>query len=572
MTQFRRTYARPYQFYKELRLYAVYRSAEHTIFVGSGFADNCFAFLEKQYDKNNNSIGKLIKLDQQDVKRGEYDQLITGPIKDEYPYRLFIVNPDDEGGKASNAVEFEMYKQIPLLDVKVNGKSVVQNQIAYIDLTSKIDAIRKPNKLYGTDSDGRTVVYDKSQIEGIQHVILNARELDNTDHTVHLEDIAYQSKTVPIVHAKEILYGTNKQGEQSTYPVGLFASSSEVNIAIENLGNLAGKLDAKQDKDNSAASGIIGVFNGNGSTVSSGRTIQSIDDNINSASTKAENAKSTADTNTEKIRELEKKLKEANEKTLEKLKGVGQVDWKAIKPENSIINNPVNANINNITITTKPIAEEQNQLRNKSNAIAIGFSDTQVTDNSIAIGSSNAVAGGIAIGSSNKTEKGIVIGKGITSTNDNIAIGNFITFSKDVFSSVGIGNGSTPTESNTVSVGDKATQYYRRICNVADPVNNQDAVTKQYVDAKVAGGGNTAALQQEVEKLKGIVNTLASALLDKVYGGGTYDKDTGKLTFNTPGHIAVGDLNIYSNGGDGNETANAIRTRSGDSNGDIRIM
>lgn len=542
MTQFRRTYARPYQFYKELRLYAVYRSAEHTIFVGSGFADNCFAFLEKQYDKNNNSIGKLIKLDQQDVKRGEYDQLITGPIKDEYPYRLFIVNPDDEGGKASNAVEFEMYKQIPLLDVKVNGKSVVQNQIAYIDLTSKIDTIRKPNKLYGTDSDGRTVVYDKSQIEGIQHVILNARELDNTDHTVHLEDIAYQSKTVPIVHAKEVLYGTNKQGEQSAYPVGLFASSSEVNIAIENLSNLGGKLDTKQDKDNSAASGIIGVFNGNGSTVSSGRTIQSIDNSINSANTKAENANDIASNNTKKIAGLEKQLEESNAKTLEKFKSIGKVDWKAIKPENSIINNPVNANINNITITTKPIAEEQNQLRSKSNVIAIGFDDIQVIDNSIAIGASNAVAGGIAIGASNKTEKGIAIGKGITSTNDNIAIGNFITFSKDASSSICIGNGSVSTESDTVSVGDKVTQYYRRISNVADPVDNQDVATKHYIDTKVVGSSNTAALQQEVEKLKGIINTLANALLEKVHGGGSYDKDTGKLEFNAPGYITVSSL------------------------------
>lgn len=49
--------------------------------------------------------------------------------------------------------------------------------------------------------------------------------------------------------------------------------------------------------------------------------------------------------------------------------------------------------------------------------------------------------------------------------------------------SVALGAWSVSRDPWTVSVGDEVVGFYRRITNVADPINNHDAVNKQYADA-----------------------------------------------------------------------------------------
>lgn len=50
-------------------------------------------------------------------------------------------------------------------DVKVNNVSVVNNKIANIDLTGKVDKVTTASRIYGTDSTGAQTTYDRSEFQ-----------------------------------------------------------------------------------------------------------------------------------------------------------------------------------------------------------------------------------------------------------------------------------------------------------------------------------------------------------------------------------------------------------------------
>ena len=540
-------YIRPYEYQEDLRLFALIRNEEHAMFIGYGFKENAVAYVEF-----NSTLTQLTSVS---VNHSDYDVLTVEAFDVAYPFRVYVVNPDNEAGQASNAIEFDETDQVPVLDVLVDGKSVVENQIASIDLTGKLDHIRQPNKIYGTDEDGKEVVFDRGQIEGVQHIILNGSELPLVDSTVQFRDIAFESKTVPRVTKPDQLYGVDQNGNQVTYDVSYFASSSDVGNTTQDLTNKINDLQQnKQDKDPGAIDGSIAVMRANQSVGST---------------TKLSDLLATITNLQTKINDLSTKLDNSNQEIEDTLAANLSKDWKAVSGGHAIENHPVSSTNSSIVIT--PLTrEDEDGFRAKSGAIVIGV-PAAADSSSIAIGQSvttasssvavgpNAKASGSnssAIGASAQATgaSSTAFGYAASASQSNaVAVGPNATAS--AARSVAIGYNSIATEENTVSVGLPAvgdqSASLKRIVNVADPVNSQDAVTKKYVDDKI--------------------RTAIEAIISKVYGGGTFDSSTGNITWPNNSKIPVGNLNIYSAGGSGNTFNNAIRSRAGDTNGDIKV-
>ena len=112
-----------------------------------------------------------------------------------------------------------------------------------------------------------------------------------------------------------------------------------------------------------------------------------------------------------------------------------------------------------------------------THAVAVGSSDVR-GDYGVAIGNGAGAYGtnSIAIGKSASTSSG---------ANNSLAIGASASVSSNITNAVAIGQGSRATESDTVSVGQSSA--LRRITNVGDAVNAQDAVTKNQLDTAIAG-------------------------------------------------------------------------------------
>lgn len=446
------TYNRPYQYVEDLRLFACYRSKEHAVFVGQGFADNAVAYIENG--------PMLTKLEQQGkVVHGDFDQLITQSFDVAMPFRIYVVNPDDENGKASNAIEYTASSDTPVLDVKVDGKSVVKDQIAIIDLTGKLDVIMKPNKIYGTDADGREAQFDRQQIEGVQHFFLNGEEIPVDMGNVRLIDIAKESKTVQRVSTPLQIYGTNQDGEQATYPRDFFATSSSVDDATKEIQALS---ENKQDKDKSAKDGYIAIMK-NGQSVGSNGNLDDIMNNI-----------MTVQQNLDK---LTQKIDKGFVK-----------DWKALSgSDSSILNNPIGDN--SIVITDKPIADEK-AIRDTPNAVVYGLQPDKISDFGTAMGTRNATGNyGVAMGAiaTAKGDSAVAVGSLATATGDNsTSIGKNSSVTGK--GSVALGFNSLADRDNTVSVGydttdPQKTPTYRRITAVDVPEKPHDAANKAYVDS-----------------------------------------------------------------------------------------
>lgn len=130
-----------------------------------------------------------------------------------------------------------------------------------------------------------------------------------------------------------------------------------------------------------------------------------------------------------------------------------------------------------------------------------------------------------------------------------IAIGSSSNASGE--SSVAIGDHSYATEASTVSVGRAATEeesaIYRRIVNVADPTNTQDAATKQYVDTVVGAslygyGKSSIKISKESDASAGSTGSIAiggkaNAIGDCAIALG-YNAETGGSTGTAIGNMA----------------------------------
>ena len=139
--------------------------------------------------------------------------------------------------------------------------------------------------------------------------------------------------------------------------------------------------------------------------------------------------------------------------------------------------------------------------------------------------------------------------------------------------SVALGSYSTATEPSVVSVGDGGTNANygtRRIINVKDPVNDQDAATKKYVDDKVAESGGsditvvqtTGTSETDVMSQKAVsqntcfgIDASSTHTSSIVIGGGASTTYTNSIVIgegasgSTANAIAIG-MNTIANGVD----------------------
>lgn len=145
-----------------------------------------------------------------------------------------------------------------------------------------------------------------------------------------------------------------------------------------------------------------------------------------------------------------------------------------------------------LTATTSPTATGDHSLAIGSgadsglNAIAIGDDATaNYGSNLVAIGyNSDAANSSVAIGSNTLAYgNSVAIGNSANADADhNVAIGAGAVCSG--ISTVAIGYNSRSDENSTFAVG--SSDFTRRITHVSDPTGDQDAATKNYVDAKIA--------------------------------------------------------------------------------------
>lgn len=538
----RQEYLRAYQYVDDMRLIGVFRDNTQTTFVGMNFDDNAVAYLV---------TGTLLtKLEPKSVNHSDYDVLVTEGFKAAYPYSLYVVNPDDEAGQASNAIVFDRFDGVPVLDVRVDGVSVVKNQIADIDLTKKLDRHMVPNKLYGTDGDGRDKMYDVEEMKGVQSIWVNGIQQTVTKHNVYLTDIANTSKTLQKTTNKNIVYGTDANGNQTYYDVSQFAKNTDLTSLTSRVINLEQN---KQDKDSTAADDTIAIM----------KNFQSVGSNV-----KLTDITTAISSNTTRISNLESKTNQ-NENIIQSVK---DKDWKATSGDHYILNHPISHTSSNITLTNAILSQE-NAYRALANAVTVATDPAGSSDGAVAIGSgiragvnavsigmsTSAVDSSIAIGpaASSHGVSGIAIGQGSVANENGAAIGRGASVKNS--SSVALGYASVTNADNTVSVGyynDENSFFYRRITNVEDPSVAHDASTKKYVDDNISTVNSILTKHD---------NTL-KAIIAKVWGGaainsdGTVDWGKGNNSWQK---IPIADLNIFSASSvDDNTVANSIRSRS----------
>lgn len=123
----------------------------------------------------------------------------------------------------------------------------------------------------------------------------------------------------------------------------------------------------------------------------------------------------------------------------------------------------------------------------KENSIGLGYDNAIFGKNSSAFGQHNNITkeNSSAFGSSNtisERDSAAVGNHNEINGYNNFAFGNNIKTKNKANNSVGLGHGSEITESNVVSVGSKSSK--RRITNLADGINDNDAVNVKQLNEK----------------------------------------------------------------------------------------
>lgn len=171
---------------------------------------------------------------------------------------------------------------------------------------------------------------------------------------------------------------------------------------------------------------------------------------------------------------------------------------------------------NNLNIGTRAGADSQG-----NGNIAQGFlsGTMSIGDSNIAIGNG---AGASQIGNGNislgdgagghtTSQNAISIGSNSSvETDGSIALGSGAAVAPSAINSIALGQNSLATEANTVSVGSIGNE--RRITNVADPVNDFDAVNLRTLKNFL---GNEGATKQDIKRLDDRINKLQK----RAFGG-----------------------------------------------------
>jgi len=162
-----------------------------------------------------------------------------------------------------------------------------------------------------------------------------------------------------------------------------------------------------------------------------------------------------------------------------------------------------------------------------ADSVALGFENQATGTQSIAIGYRNVVTGN---GSGAIGDPNVVSGNGsyAVGNNNTIASNNVFVLGNNVNVAAGndgavvLGNGSTASGANTVSVGSATTT--RRITNVAPGINGTDAVNVSQLNTAVNGlQGQINGVQGQVFDLRrntgfGIAGATAMAMIPEVQG------------------------------------------------------
>ena len=174
---------------------------------------------------------------------------------------------------------------------------------------------------------------------------------------------------------------------------------------------------------------------------------------------------------------------------------------------------------------TKKVSSTAVGVENKANAensLAIGFSNTVSGNSSSTFGVENIVTGNYstAVGYKNKVSDNGSYAFGNDNTingDNNFVLGNNVNIGAGIQNSVALGNNSTVSSSNEVSVGSKGKE--RKITNVADgevSATSTDAVTGKQLYKAMQNSGATG-----IENLRNEVNEKIDNVEDEVRGIGS---------------------------------------------------